>query len=414
MLYFTERGRTLFARNEEVWSWCQARKVFEITPCDQDGDLCIFALEHEANTRPLKVRVGDTEAEVAAHGPFPGRFLWRRIVVPARELRGGRVEVVLSCEAPSMTGWILAVDATGSRGASHKSVDRGKTWRAEGMGYDSLFAGEYLVRLWTPGGELRHPDLPFVHEKPNHPRLAELRGFLAERMDGLPAGEDFGRATALMHWLSMQWPHMNGSLGAAYAAWDALTILDWTRNARGHTQPDLIAFCVHYAVAFVQFATALGLEARMTFSQSPDDTGPGGHCMPEVYCRDLGKWVLFDPDVDAVPTLDGEPLGALELHKIGRSARAGEMCLKTGPRFAAKSDLIRGFWRDYWPRDLYARWGFLPRNDFFSHPEAFLCEHGRTVYHQTDILWYRSETLDPLPWFPYHSDDDEDFVRHCM
>lgn len=412
MLYFAERGRTLSARNEEVWSWVQLGKVFEIEPTADVGELYLFVLEYRGNARPLSVRVGETLFEVAPAPELQGQYVWRRVKLPARVLAQPEVVVTVSCTAPAMSAWVVALDTTGHRGASFKSMDRGRTWRTDCMGYDFTLSGEYLIRLWTPGEGPRHPHLPFIHEVRDHPRLEELRAMLTASMGALPSGTDFDCARELMSWLAAQWDHQGGWLGSAYAPWEAASILDWGKRGEGHGLRGLDAFCVHYAVAFVQFATALGLDARMVFCEGTGRGLGNGHCVPEVFCREREKWIVFDPDADAIPSLDGEPLGAMELHELAFSPRAGDMVLLPGPNHAKRPAELQAFWKRLWPKVLFRRWGFLPRNDFFSHPEAFPCEHGRSDYHCVDILWYDSARLAPNRWYPYYSSDDADFLYH--
>ena len=403
----------LVARNEEVWSWAWARKRFEIEPVDAEGELFLFAYEYPGNTTPLEVHVGDAHVKIPPDPETQGHYTWRTVAVPADELDNLEVAVTISCAAPAMSAWILALDVTGPRGGSLKSVDQGRTWRPDGMGYDCVLSGEYLVRLRTPGDDPVHPDLPFVHEDTEHPRLKELGGFLEGRMGSLPEGDDFERARAVNDWLAGQWPHMDGKISGAYSAWDARTILDWTSNKRGHAnEAGVTAFCVHFTVAFVQMATALGLEARMLFSEVTAPKVGDGHCVPEVYCRDLGKWVVFDPDVNAILADKDEPVGGLEVHNLVMSDRYGDLALIPGEHYESRPEWLRDFWKENVPRSMFRRWGFLPRNDFFSHPEAFPCEHGLLNYHNVDMLWYDDPRVPAYPWHPYRSSNDEDFLYH--
>jgi hypothetical protein len=412
VLYFTERGRMISARNEEIWSWVQVRKTFSIEPVGEPGELYLFVCEYAGNQLPLTVTVGPTQLQIQPDPDLQGRFSWRTLQVPAEELEKEELVVTIGCPAPAMNAWILAIDPTGNCGASLKSTDRGAMWRPDAMGYDFVFSGEYLVRLWVPGTDLIHPDLPFQYEDPQHPRLGELRHLLEDSMGTLPSGTDFERAIALKDWLAGQWTHKSGWYGSAYAPWDAGVILDWARRDGGHGLKGLDAFCVHYAVAYVQFASALGLEARMVFSDTSSPGAEDGHCIPEVFCREHDKWGALDPDADVVPTLNGEPVGAMELHELAMSGESEKIEFVPGRHHASRSDFIRNFWHTLFPKVLFRRWGVLPRNDFFSHPDAFPCEHGRTAYQCTEILWYDSRSLSPYRWLPYHSSRKAAFLYH--
>jgi len=411
MLHFTDEGRVLAGCNEELWSWTHARKRFTITPASGDGDLCLFLCEYPQNTLPLRVRVGRAELEIPPRAGPLGQFYWRTLPVPTSELRQSEVEVTLSCPAKSMTSWILAVDCAGSQGRSLKSVDQGRTWRPGSLGFTHALNGEYMVRLWTPGPELRHPDLPFLAEDPAHPRLAELRDLLATRMVRLPQGSHWQRALALKDWLAAQWIHMDSGPDIVYGAWEAATLLDWSARGKGHDRGSVIAMCVHFAVAFTQFATALGLPCRLAFSESPSITEPGGHCVAEVYCPELGKWAMLDPDVDMFPARNGLPIGAAELHEINMAGRFSELQCVYGAQVNTRPPAIRDFWKERWPRGLlFRRWGILPRNDFLSRPWAFPTEHGRLHYHEPHMLWYDPPALPAFRWHPYRSANPKDFL----
>ncbi|HRU06545.1 MAG TPA: transglutaminase domain-containing protein [Candidatus Brocadiia bacterium] len=411
MLHFADEGRVLVDCNEEIWSWAQARKRFTIAPAAGDGELCLFLCEYPGAAHPLNVRVGRTELRIEPGAGPAGLFYWRTLPVPAAELRQPEVEVTLSCPAPAMTSWILAVDCAGGKGQSLKSVDKGRTWRPTGLGYGHALSGEYMVRLWTPGPEPRHPDLPFVAEDPTHPRLAELRGLLASRMGRLPQGSHWQRALALKDWLAAQWIHMDRGPDIVYGAWEAATLLEWTAQGKGHGRGSVIAMCVHFAVAFTQFATALGLPCRLAVSESPSITEPGGHCVPEVYCPELGKWAMLDPDVDMFPARNGVPAGAAELHDLNMAGRFGELERVYGAQANTRPPCIRDFWEERWPKGwLFRRWGILPRNDFFSRPWAFPTEHGRLHYHEPHFLWRDAPSLPPFRWHPYRSANSEDFL----
>lgn len=412
MLYFNERGRVLFARNEEIWRWARTRKRLRIEASDGDGELCIFACEYPGNEHPLEVTVGGIGGCIAPCPELQGKYHWHTFPVPAHALGAGDLDISIGCDAPSMRAWILGVDCTGNTGASLKSIDGGKSWRADGMGHDGVLNGEYVVRLWTPGDGLRHPDLPFVHEDPGHPRLAELRDRIGKDVGQLTAGDAFVRALALQDWVAAQWKHHGGAPGSAYSAWEAGTILDWTRTMKGHGHEDIIAFCVHFAVAYVQFALAIGLEARLAFSEESVRKAGGGHCVPEVFCPELDRWVMLDPDTDTHPEHGGEPISALTAHKLAVSGRGDEVDIVPGPRHASLAEESRTFWSSLWSHELFHRVGILPRNDFFSNPVAFPCEHGRLQYHCTDILWYDGGEPPPNRWFPYFSADEADFEYH--
>ena len=57
--------------------------------------------------------------------------------------------------------------------------------------------------------------------------------------------------------------------------------------------------CVHYAVAFVSCCQALGIPARCAAVTGALNSGPG-HFVAEVWFEDYAKWVVVDPNTDAL------------------------------------------------------------------------------------------------------------------
>lgn len=408
-LYFSERGRVPFRPNEEIWQWAWIRKTFEIAPSKQDGVLFLFVKEYPDNTYPLNIQIGDLSLQLKPQPEIQGVFAWREVKVPATMLSGKQVVFTVTCQANSMNAWILALDVTGNKGISVKSVDQGKTWQSRGMGFDNSVSGEYVMRLRAEGPELRHPDLPFQYEDPNNAKLTWLRSYLKEQMGSLPDGGDLEKSLALNDWLTQQWPHRYDGPGSIYAPWDATTILAWGRRQDKEKRS---IYCVHYAVAFVQFATAIGLESRVVVSDVTHPTAGDGHCIPEVYCRDLKKWVMLDPDTDLTFMADGNYLSVLEFHELTVSGRHDQVQFVPRKHHHEKPEVIRNFWKDYWPGALFKRWGILLRNDFYSQPEHIPLELGEKNHHCVDLLWYDSPAVPRYDWFPYHSSKQEDFLIH--
>jgi hypothetical protein len=408
-LYFSERGRVPFSPNEEIWQWAWIRKTFEIAPSRQDGRLFLLVHEYPGNKLPLKLEVGDRMLQMEPQPSCQGIFAWREVEVPAAVLSGGKVEFTVSCEADSMKAWVVALDGTGNKGCSSKSVDLGRTWQTSGMGFDNMVTGEYVMRLRADGPNLRHPDLPFQYEDPENAKLVWLRSYLKEQMGSLPAEGDLDKALALNDWLTQQWPHRYDGPGSVYAPWDASTILAW---GRGQDRVKRSIYCVHYAVAFVQFATAIGLESRVVVSDLTHPTAWDGHCIPEVYCRDLEKWVMLDPDTDLTFIADGKYLSVLEFHELMVSGQHDKIKFVPRKHHHKKPVDMQKFWKKYWPNALFKRWGILLRNDFFSNPQHIPLELGEMTHHCVDILWYESPAVPRYDWFPYHSAQKEDFLHH--
>lgn len=164
------------------------------------------------------------------------------------------------------------------------------------------------------GGPFAKPLQAFepVFCPPDHPRLAALRRrhrVLATAGEG----DDFARARRLMHWVRSRWNH-----GYDHAQvdddLDALKLLDAAKRGCRFS-------CGNYAQTFVQCCLAVGILARrLSLNRREADFPHGfegnyGHSVSEAYCRELGKWVLLDCDLNGFYTLDGVPAGALDLHR---------------------------------------------------------------------------------------------------
>ena len=98
-------------------------------------------------------------------------------------------------------------------------------------------------------------------------------------------------------------------------------------------------------MAYVRLALAFGLEARLAFSEASRLGTGGGHCVPEVFCHELDRWVMVDPDSDTHPTHRGEPIGVMDLHTLATSGCGCEVEIVPGaPGLRRKPS--RAAWRE--------------------------------------------------------------------
>ena len=149
-MYFTERGRVLSARNEEIWSGVQARKTFSIEPTPEAGGLYLFAFDYPGNDLPLAVDVNGTALELVPDGDRQGLYSWRGMPVPAGVLDAEAITVTLSCAVLSMSAWILAVDTTGHHGGASGAAYT--AWEvATILGWTQRMAGHGIVRAFRRG-----------------------------------------------------------------------------------------------------------------------------------------------------------------------------------------------------------------------------------------------------------------------
>ena len=204
------------------------------------------------------------------------------------------------------------------------------------------------------GGPWCEPALPFepVFRPPDLPAAARLRKrFRLQEIAG--DGTDFQRARRLMNWVRGRWNH-----GYDHACvddqGDALKLI--AAGAKGKRFS-----CGNYAATFVQCCLCVGLPARrLSIRRKETDfphgcQGNHGHVVSEAYCRDLGKWVLLDADLNAFYKVDGTPASALELHRSWHRHRgANAQQFLDEPRFVPIVECegisrrqMQNNWRDF-------------------------------------------------------------------
>jgi hypothetical protein len=328
----------------------------------------------DADTPPLTVLVNDSPVQVDGDLSAPGSRWYRGPVDPAL-LEWGNNEILVAPQP----GWQVMTEPS-----TELPVIRLRVWsdtvpsepRPPRYGDPAISA--------SPGEWLAH--LP-----------VELRNGPAD-----DAGI-WDWCWQLAGWTSRAWPYTNTADGSLYAPWDARTILRWAggpeRAALGETP---IMMCVHYAVVFIQLATAAGVTARAAVL-TPELGSSYGHFVAEVWLPTCGRWAMIDPNMHFCfrdPTGAGIPLATAELW-----ARRDELSalLETGPGFDAQSPRLRDFATGHCFRGrTYRLWGIWARHDWIDRPEQRPPAHGAAVYAETDIIWAAlPEFADDLAMFPH-------------
>jgi hypothetical protein len=259
-------------------------------------------------------------------------------------------------------------------------------------GFLGTINGEPAV-AYAPPERIVAAGYAFACERRPHPVLDTLRRrYGLDRVAG--EGSDLGRAVRLRDWVKSRWPHR---LPLANPAYDGLAILD--RAARGET-----FICMHYSVTLVHCCLALGIEARVVnIHRGIADSYPIGgeacadppvdeHVTAEVFCGELGRWAMLDPDFDCHYERGGEPLSAWEIHRALVDGELDTLEVVRGPGAAEYASLGADFYERKLPT-YYAHVSLLLRNDFLSDPDGPV-----PVFHPVDeatppILWYRGEDL---------------------
>lgn len=326
-----------------------------------------------------------------------GQYLWHRLAVDPSLLLPGASAFEFWTDATAMNGWSLALEPRHDEPESFTTDDGGATWRNRQMGYLNVLRGEYVVRLRLEDGE--DPPAPaMVWEDTDNPRLAHLRSLMPEA--ALAPGPLLPRVRALTAWLSASWEHTGTDRATQYAPWDAATILAWGSTKAGHSGNRPIAMCVHYAVTFVSCCQAAGIPARCAPVWGTVN-GFDGHFVAEVWFHEYGKWVMVDPNLDAIAWRNGVPLSITEIQQEGEAWSAG---IEWGPGIAAQRQnprIAQWLETNYLQGICFRHRSIWPRADFLSRPELTPPSHGTTAYCETALVWEERDRDRGLDMFPY-------------
>jgi hypothetical protein len=162
------------------------------------------------------------------------------------------------------------------------------------------------------GGPFAPPRLPFEphFRAANDRKAVRLRDeHDLERIAG--RGGDFARARRIKTWVRKLWNHGYDQLTTS---WDALNFIAAARKGKSFS-------CGSYSFTFVQCCLAMGLPARRVIIKRAaagfpyQCPGNSAHVTAEVYCRELGDWVVLDPNINAHYRYRDKPISALEIHQ---------------------------------------------------------------------------------------------------
>jgi len=396
-LYMTEAGNVVPTLCEELTSYRRVRKVLDLPSTASPGTLFILARPYSSASPPLRLSVNGAELSPIQAGSTNTGYYWHSTDVNQSHLRRGANVFEFWTDAPAMSAWSLAIEAGHANPHSFVSDDGGKTWRNGKMAYLNVLSGEYVVRIRL--GEGQDPAPPtMVWEDPDNPRLKHLRT-IAPPVAAAP-GALMDRVRALTSWLSTSWEYTNSGPAAQYAPWDAETILAWGKAKSGQDGRRPIVMCVHYAVCLVSFCQAVGIHARPAVLTG-DINGGDGHFVAEVWFPEFKKWVMVDPNEDAVMWKNEVPLSIPEIRAEGSNIAP---LIHWGPG-AAYQQSFPGMkaWvkRVYLPGICFRHRGIWPRADFLSHPELTPSCHGCTAYCETPIVWEKADLQSGLGMFPF-------------
>lgn len=395
-LYYSERGNVIPTLGEDLTTYRRARKILHLPATREHARLYVLARAYPETGFPLRVAVNGKELP-AVSPRTPDIYFWHELAIPVNSLVAGANIIEFWTDAHAMNAWSLGMEDGHRESQSFVSTDAGRSWRDENMGYLNVSLGEYIVRVRLAEGRDSAPP-EMVWEDPAHPRLRDL----AQRLprEALEAETTMERVRALSTWVSTSWVYRNTSDSAQYAPWDAETIIAWGQSARGHGGQAPVVMCVHYAVTMATACIAVGIPARCAiFTGGVNEFN--GHFTTEVWFDEYQKWVMVDPNLDAIMFKNGVPLSVTEIRQMGSDLRPA---IEWGPghEFQIKNPVIVPWIPSiYYPGICFRHRSIWPRMDFLSHPEFSPPGHGSTSYCETNLVWEEKDLNEGFGMFPY-------------
>lgn len=405
-LFITDNGRPLKDHNEEVTRWRHVKKVFKLpqAAANADADLWFMASPYADNKLPLRVRVNGKQAATIKPVDDRAAYRWHHVRLKANQLKTGANEVLFDCDTPAMNAWRLAIDNTADNGCSFVSDDGGATWRGDRMGLYNVLRGAYVARLRSLSEKLQDAKpQAAVYADASDARLKELKKMLPGSITS--QRDAWKQVLALRTWVATRWSH--DPFGPPYAPWDAATILDWAKHDRGHSGKGKVTMCVHFAVVFATFATALGHRSRCIALTNSID-GMTGHFVAEVFDEQRGAWVVHDANYDAHYE-DGAPLSAVDISTRVAAGAAIRPMVRAGRGMPTKpARVLRGFRRHFATGASYRHVAVWRRMDFINDPALAAANHGSIAYCEPEWMWFVAPGVEAdaeLGMFPCRVED---------
>jgi hypothetical protein len=142
----------------------------------------------------------------------------------------------------------------------------------------------------------------------NSPELAILKNDYKIDSVAQKGTTELKKQLALLAWTNSRWQH-NGSNEPSKS--DALTILKEAQAGNKFR-------CVEYGIVLRSVLAAAGFNARTLALKTKDveiTKFSAGHVLTEAWSNTYQKWFLLDGQFNAVPTLNGIPLNAVEFQQ---------------------------------------------------------------------------------------------------
>ena len=311
-LYHNETGRVVPLLCEELTSFRRARVMLELPATNSNATLFVLARSHGITDNPLYISINGIRQETINSG-LDRHYHWYKRTVKARDLVTGKNAVEFWTEGNAMTDWSLALESGSPTSNCFVTDDGGVHWRSERLGYLNVCKGNYCVRIRLQEGE-DEPAPKLIWESADHPRVRLLRESIPKMFHH--NSDRLEQVRCLASWLAVSWQHSGSDSAPIYTPWDAETIIAWGSKQHGHNNERPISMCVHYAVAFVSACQSLGIPARCAALMGTPN-GYDGHFVAEVWLDEYQKWIMVDPNCDAMFFSNGYPLSIDEIRHLG-------------------------------------------------------------------------------------------------
>ena len=265
-------------------------------------------------------------------------------------------------------------------------------------------ADETIVSATVAGPEAKLPRVLGGFESYYNPKLARLRDEYNPGAALQGAKDEFDRIIRLRHWVASHLPVDNRTSIAYY---DVFEILQEAKD------PNNGFHCAHTRVVGDAVFSAYGFPTRMLDLDVDYVKRPQGrhHAVNEVWCSELGKWVVVDCKYDIHFERDGVPQSALELHEAVRRDGGKGIVIRWGPdRVDPSGDgkwhgrIDSYFWVGWWLRPTYLTQSHWYQNNDFTSMMVLLDTPGNREnrwprHHDGDnIVWVKDR--DEINWTP--------------
>lgn len=177
-------------------------------------------------------------------------------------------------------------------------------------------------------------------------------------------------------------------------------MLKWGPAQRGHNGQRPIANCIYYGATFVSAAQTVGIPARCAVFTNQQPDGWWGHFAAEFWSAEHDKWILADPNTDALFIRDGQPMSLPEVQEVLPDL---ERYIEFGP--GAKEQrknprMVEWLADGYMEGRCFHHRAVWYRADLLSRPEYSPPAHGSQSYCETGLVWEEREQ-ELFGMFPY-------------